>query len=75
MGDRAEAVNGLACMSSSRREQLKSFYDLLFGERLADIVSESLDMWPVYIKAKRNAIAEADHKMAFDRSHVTQSMG
>lgn len=51
-------------------ESLKSFYDLLSEEQLAGIESVCMDMWPAYIKATRDALEDADDKIAFDRFHV-----
>jgi transposase len=34
-----------------------------------------MDMWPTYIKATREALAGAEHKIAFDRFHVAQYLG
>lgn len=56
-------------------DSLKRFYDQLSEKQLAGIESVSMDMWPAYIKATRDAIVEADHKIAFDRFHVAQYMG
>ena len=34
-----------------------------------------MDMWPAYIKATRDALTDADRKIAFDRFHVAQYLG
>ena len=56
-------------------DSLKSFYDQLSEAQLSDIESVCMDMWPAYIKATREAIDDADSKIAFDRFHVAQYMG
>jgi len=54
---------------------LSSFYQLLSEEQIAGIESVCMDMWPAYIKATRDAIEDADSKIAFDRFHVAQYLG
>jgi len=54
---------------------LAEFYDLLSVEQKSGIESVCMDMWPAYIKATRDAIPEADSKIAFDRFHVAQYLG
>lgn len=54
---------------------LKDFYDQLSGEQIAGIESVCMDMWPAYIKATRDALDDAEHKIAFDRFHVAQYLG
>lgn len=56
-------------------ESLKSFYELLSEHQLAGIESVCMDMWPAYIKATRDAVGDADSKIAFDRFHVAQYLG
>ena len=34
-----------------------------------------MDMWPAYIRATREALEDADSKIAFDRFHVAQYLG
>ena len=34
-----------------------------------------MDMWPAYIRATRDALTDADSKIAFDRFHVAQYLG
>ena len=53
-------------------QSLKSFYDLLTGEQIAGIEAVCMDMWPAYIRATREALADADRKIAFDRFHIAQ---
>jgi transposase len=54
---------------------LDSFYDQLDEQQLADIEVVCMDMWPAYIKATRNALKDADSKIAFDRFHIAQYLG
>jgi len=54
---------------------LAEFYDLLSTEQKSGIESVCMDMWPAYIKATRDAIPDADSKIAFDRFHVAQYLG
>lgn len=56
-------------------DSLQSFYALLSDDQLSSIESVCMDMWPAYIKATRDAIGEADSKIAFDRFHVAQYLG
>jgi len=56
-------------------ESLAEFYDLLSEDQKADIESVCMDMWPAYIRATRDAIPDADSKIAFDRFHVAQYLG
>jgi hypothetical protein len=34
-----------------------------------------MDMWPAYIRATRDAIPDADEKIAFDKFHVAKYLG
>jgi transposase len=54
---------------------LAEFYDLLSYEQKKGIESVCMDMWPAYIRATREAIPDADSKIAFDRFHVAQYLG
>jgi transposase len=54
---------------------LGSFYDQLDADQLNGIEAVCMDMWPAYIKATREAIEDADRKIAFDRFHVAQYLG
>ena len=54
---------------------LTEFYDLLSDEQKEGIESVCMDMWPAYIRATREAIPDADSKIAFDRFHVAQYLG
>jgi len=54
---------------------LTKFYDLLSDDQKKGIESVCMDMWPAYIRATREAIPDADSKIAFDRFHVAQYLG
>lgn len=54
---------------------LAGFYEPLSEQQKAGIESVCMDMWPAYIKATRDALADADDKIAFDRFHVAQYLG
>ena len=54
---------------------LAEFYELLSEDQRAGIESVCMDMWPAYIRATRDAIPDADSKIAFDRFHVAQYLG
>jgi len=56
-------------------ESLAEFYDLLSGDQKAGIESVCMDMWPAYLRATREALKDADSKIAFDRFHVAQYLG
>lgn len=56
-------------------DSLSTFYDELSAEQKASIKSVSMDMWPAYIKATKEALDDAEHKIAFDRFHVAQYLG
>jgi transposase len=56
-------------------DSLTEFYDLLSDEQKEGIESVCMDMWPAYIRATRDAIPDADSKIAFDRFHVAQYLG
>jgi transposase len=43
--------------------------------QIDEIESVCMDIWPAYIKATRDAIVDADSKIAFDRFHVAQYLG
>jgi transposase len=54
---------------------LGSFYEQLDADQLNGIGVVCMDTWPAYIKATREAIEDADRKIAFDRFHVAQYLG
>ena len=54
---------------------LGSFYEQLDEDQIGGIDVVCMDMWPAYIKATWQAIADADRKIAFDRFHVAQYLG
>lgn len=54
---------------------LGEFYELLSEAQKSGIESVCMDMWPAYIRATRDALADADHRIAFDRFHVAQYLG
>ena len=56
-------------------DSLSEFYGALSAEQKDGIDSVSMDMWPAYIKATRDALTDADSKIAFDRFHVAQYLG
>jgi len=56
-------------------DSLAEFYDLLSEGQKSDIESVCMDMWPAYIRATREALEDADSKIAFDRFHVAQYLG
>jgi len=56
-------------------DSLKAFYDSLTADQRDGIESVCMDMWPAYIRATRDALDAAEHKIAFDRFHVSQYMG
>ena len=58
-----------------KADSLAEFYDLLSEDQRAGIESVCMDMWPAYIRATREALEDADSKIAFDRFHVAQYLG
>ena len=56
-------------------DSLAEFYDLLSADQKNGIESVCMDMWPAYIRATREALEDADSKIAFDRFHVAQYLG
>ena len=56
-------------------DSLSEFYAVLSTEQKDGIESVCMDMWPAYIKATRDALTDADQKIAFDRFHVAQYLG
>jgi len=56
-------------------DSLAGFYAQLSETQKDGIESVCMDMWPAYIKATRNALTDADDKIAFDRFHVAQYLG
>lgn len=57
-----------------KKETLAGFYDSLgeAGRRKIKVVT--MDMWPAYISATREALEDADQKIAFDRFHVVRHL-
>jgi transposase len=58
-----------------KRTSLAGFYEGLTEEQISAIKSVSMDMWPAYIRATRDAIPDADEKIAFDKFHVAKYLG
>ncbi|MBI1285627.1 MAG: ISL3 family transposase [Thiobacillus sp.] len=58
-----------------KTNSLAEFYALLSEEQKAGIESVCMDMWPAYIRATREALNDADSRIAFDRFHVAQYLG
>ncbi len=58
-----------------KRTSLAGFYEGLTEEQISAIKSVSMDMWPAYIRATRNAIPDAAEKVAFDKFHVAKYLG
>ncbi|MEK6246623.1 MAG: ISL3 family transposase, partial [Planctomycetales bacterium] len=58
-----------------KRTSLAGFYEGLTEEQISAIKSVSMDMWPAYIRATRNAIPDAAEKIAFDKFHVAKYLG
>ena len=49
--------------------------DTQLYSQILGIESVCMAMWPAYIRATREALPDADSKIAFDRFHVAQYMG
>jgi len=56
-------------------DSLSEFYRALSEAQKDGIKSVCMDMLPAYIKASRDALTNADRKIAFDRFHVAQYLG
>jgi transposase len=56
-------------------DSLGVFFAALTEVQRRQIESVCMDMWPAYIKATRDALVDAEHKIAFDRFHVAQYLG
>lgn len=57
------------------RESLAGYYETLSDDHKKAIESIAMDMWPAYIRATREAIPEAEEKIAFDKFHVAKYLG
>jgi transposase len=57
------------------KESLEEFFALLTPEQQAAIQSVSMDMWPAYITTVRAHVADAEHKICFDKFHVAGYLG
>ena len=57
------------------KETLTAFYKSLSTEAKQQIEAVSMDMWPAYIGATRDAIPDADEKICFDKFHVAKHLG
>jgi len=56
-------------------EGLASYYSALSDEQRVGIEAIAMDMWTPYLRATRDWIADAEHKMVYDRFHVMQHVG
>ncbi len=70
-----EQATVLHVAENREASSLAEFYDLLSEEQKKGIESVCMDMWPAYIRATRDALPDADSKIAFDRFHIAQYMG
>lgn len=57
------------------QQSLRAFYDQLDRVQKARIRSIAMDMWPAYISATKQAVPDADRKIAFDKFHVAKYLG
>ena len=68
--------NRVLYVSDDRNQaSLTGFYEGLSAEQITAIKSVSMDMWPAYIRATRDAIPDVDEKIAFAKFHVAQVLG
>lgn len=72
--DQAESVV-LHVAEGRDAESLNEFFATLTEQQREQIESVCMDMWPAYIKATRDALADGEGKIAFDRFHVAQYLG
>lgn len=70
-----EQATVLHVAENRKVDSLTEFYDLLSDDQKKGIESVCMDMWPAYIRATKEAIPDADSKIAFDRFHVAQYLG
>lgn len=57
------------------KEALSGYYAAFSEHELAALESVSMDMWGPYIAATREAVPEAESKIAFDKFHVAGHLG
>jgi transposase len=57
------------------REALDAFWEPFSKEERAAVESVAMDMWSAYIASVREAIPEAEGKIAFDKFHVASHLG
>lgn len=55
-------------------ESLAGYFRALPPEELQRIEAVAMDMWPAFLKATRDWLAEADEKIVYDRFHVTREL-
>jgi len=58
-----------------KKASLKEWYERLTEGQKAAIESVSMDMWPAFIHATLESLAEAENKIAFDKFHVAKYLG
>lgn len=72
--DQAQGVV-LHVVENRETHSLGEFYALLTAAQKSGIERVCMDLWPAYMRATRDALADADHRIAFDRFDVAQYLG
>jgi len=62
----------LDVLDDRKAETLETWFKTQKSSDLSDVKSITMDMWDPYIKAARDAIPNAEDKIAFDRFHVAK---
>jgi transposase len=62
-------------LEDRKKETVAQYYDELGHSRCEAIKSVAMDMWPAYINATMEAIADAEQKIAFDKFHGAKYLG
>jgi transposase len=58
-----------------KRESLDGFWGTLTDSQRAGIEAVAMDMWDPYVTSVREHVADADHKIVFDKFHIAQHLG
>jgi transposase len=71
----SDGASVLYVADERRQASLGGYYASLSEAERAAIESVSMDMWPNFINATREALPDADRKIAFDKFHVASYLG
>lgn len=71
----SDGATVLHVANDRKQASLRGYYDGLTDKQRNTIETVSMDMWPAFIGATRQALPEGEGKIAFDKFHVAKYLG